>query len=181
MLPIGAMRYSVLTVALSACLFLPAATLEKLSMDDMIDKSTDIVCAKVAGVSTFLKGAVVYSRFQIQVSQRWKGNAGTQMDVVVPGGQYGTQRQIFSGAPRLQVGDEYVMFLWTGKSGLTQVIGLSQGLFDVKRNAQGEAILFRAGSQETMLDPGTGQPIADTALTMRLSDLVGTISRKLNQ
>ena len=47
------------------------------------------------------------------------------------GGVAGGIRQSVSGAPELKPGQEYVLFLWTSRSGLTQVIGLSQGLFQL--------------------------------------------------
>ena len=49
----------------------------------------------------------------------------------MPGGVVNGIRQSVTGAPELKPGQEYVLFLWTSRSGLTQVIGLSQGLFKV--------------------------------------------------
>ncbi len=49
-------------------------------------------------------------------------------------------------------GQDYVFFLWTSKSGLTQVIGLSQGLFNVTTNAQGQVTVSRGAPSTTMLD-----------------------------
>ncbi len=46
-------------------------------------------------------------------------------------------QQSFAGAPTLTAGQDYFLFLWTSKTGLTQVIGLSQGLFTVTTNSSG--------------------------------------------
>jgi len=43
------------------------------------------------------------------------------------------------------------MFLWTSKSGLTQVIGLSQGLFAVVPDSAGNSMVIRAAASEHML------------------------------
>ena len=51
-----------------------------------------------------------------------------------------------AGAPTLAAGQDYVLFLWTSKSGLTQVIGLSQGLFNVITNSQGQSIVSRGAA-----------------------------------
>ena len=37
----------------------------------------------------------------------------------------------------LKIGDEYVFFVWTSRSGLAQIIGLSQGLFNVLPDGKG--------------------------------------------
>ena len=61
-------------------------------------------------------------------------------------------QQPVAGAPTLTAGQDYVFFLWTSKSGLTQVIGLSQGLFNVTTNAQGQVIVSRGAASEPMLN-----------------------------
>ena len=116
-------------LVLGICCLAPlqSATLERLSLDDMIQKSTAIVRAKVTGSSAGFTGSIIYTHYQLQVSETYKGSAVT--DVAVPGGVAGNLRQIFAGSPTFNVGDESVFLLWTGKSGLTQVIGLTPGPF----------------------------------------------------
>lgn len=155
-----------------------AATLEKLSIEAMTQKSTEIVCGKVSASSSLLRGPVIYTKYRVQVSDRWKGAPARELDVYVPGGRYGNLAQQVSGAPKPVEGEEYILFLWTSRSGLTQVIGLSQGLFTMKRDSKGEPVLARAASGETMLD-SSGQVVEDTPVNMRLSDLVDRIKRSL--
>jgi hypothetical protein len=155
------------------CAFLPlgGATLEKLSLADMIGKSTAIIRARVGDVQTARRGNLIYSFSSVEVLEQWKGSLSATMKVAVPGGVYGGYSQEFSGAPALQPGSEYVLFLWTGTSGLNQVIGLSQGVFTLRKNEAGEMIAHRAASGETVLDPKTGQPVEDKALTLLLGEL----------
>src|SRR5579859_3953663 len=110
---------------------LSAATLQRLSLDDMIGKSTAIVRGKVASSYSAAAGPIVYTHYVVQVSERYKGGAGNTVDVAIPGGTLNGLRQTFAGTPSFNTGEEYVFFLWTGKSGVTQVIGLTQGLFAV--------------------------------------------------
>ena len=93
------------------------------------------------------------------------------MDVVVLGGTSQRLSQTFSGAPQLGGGVDYLLFLWTGPSGLTQIIGLSQGLFQLQKDDKGELIATRAAASETMLDPKTGRLVNDQAIRLRLTDL----------
>ncbi len=87
-------------------------------------------------------------------------------------------RQSFSGAPKLVPGEEYILFLWTGPSGRTQVIGLSQGVFGLQADGQGGPLVSRAPSTEAMLDPKTGQLVTDEAVRMKLSDLRARVASR---
>jgi hypothetical protein len=158
---------------------LHAATLEWLSLDDMARKSTSIVRARVTGSYAAPHGSIIYTHYVLQVLEGWKGAGPGQLDVVVPGGVAGGLRQTFSGSPRLTAGTDYVLFLWTGSSGLTHIIGLSQGLFDLKRQ-DGELIVSRGRITELMLD-SAGRPVRSEGFRMRLTDLRRHVSATLAQ
>jgi hypothetical protein len=156
-----------------------AATLEQLSFDEMVEKSTSIVRGRVIGTYTTAKGSLIYTHYRVLVSERWKGAPAAEADLVVPGGVLGNVRQSFTGAPRLAQGSDYVLFLWTGKSGLTHIIGLTQGLFDVTTDAKGNTLAVRGTSGETMLDRATGKPVTEEGLSLTLADLRTRISRAM--
>jgi hypothetical protein len=160
---------------------LPAATLEKLSLDDMVAKSTEIVRGRVvssaAGFrSPASRGGIIYTSYTIEVAERWKGSGGTRMSVAVPGGIAQGMQQTFPGAPGLASNTEYVFFLWTSRSGLTQIIGLSQGLMNLKADANGKITVSRSASTEPMVDT-QGNPIRDQAFAMSLTEFRSTMSR----
>jgi len=162
------MRLLFLLVALAP---LHAATLERLSLEELIQKSTEIVRGRMASSRTALRGPVIYTFVQVQVLDRWKGPAADRVEVAIPGGIYGRLQQSFSGAPGLEPGVDYVLFLWTGRNGITQLIGLSQGVFQVRRRADGVLLVERAASGELMLDGRTGLPVQDTPISMPLEEL----------
>lgn len=157
---------------------LGAATLEKLSLDDMIGKSTAIVRGRVTSSAAAWQGSMIYTHLKVQVLERWKGAPRAVEEVLVPGGVIRGARQSFSGAPALLEGTEYVLFLWSGRSGKTHVIGLSQGVFDIQA-APGGKLATRAASSELMLAPGTGQVIKDEAIEISLADLARRIAAVL--
>ena len=148
---------------------LSCATLERLSLSDMIAKSTAIERATVSGSYTAVEGPVIYTHYKLQVSEQLKGTAITEM--VVPGGSVNAVRQFFAGEPQFQPGDEYVFFLWTGKTGLTRIMGMTQGMFSVAPGGAADPSVTRAASRELMLDTTTGRPVKDQTLVMKLSDL----------
>lgn len=165
-------------LALLLAMLLQATTLEKLGLQDMTQVSTAIVRARVTGTYAAAQGYLIYTHYQLQVVERWKGAEASVLDIVVPGGTAKGLRQSFLGTPKLVAGREYVLFLWTGPSGRTQITGLSQGVFDLQSDAHGETVASRAASAEVMLD-AAGHPAHEDALTLQLSDLHHTVSRAL--
>ena len=164
-------RHFQLALVLTFCMMpLQGATLERLSLDDMIARSTAIVRGKVVSSYAALSGPAIYTHYSIQVSERLKGAGSSTVEVLVPGGVANGLRMSVSGAPSLNVGDEFVFFLYTGKSGLTSIIGLTQGLFSLSQGAK-DPTATRTATNELMLDPVTARPVKDETLVMPLSQL----------
>ncbi len=158
-----------LLLVLWACCLVSAATLRQLSMDQMTQSATAIVRARVTASSASVTGTTIYTHYQLQVSEVWKGAAA--QDVVVPGGVAGGYRQSFPGVPALQIGSEYVLFLWTSPAtGLTHLVGLSQGVFGVGSQSDGTMQASRPLIGEGMHD-ATGRVVNDHAVQMRLADM----------
>jgi hypothetical protein len=148
-------------------------------MADMIGKSTAIVRAQVVDSYMARSGPVIYTHYQLLVSERYKGPGQSTVDLALPGGVLGGVQQIYSGVPRLHPGEEYVFFLWTGRSGLTQVIGLTQGLFAVSASGAKNPELTRSASHEMMLEHATGRQVADRTVNTTLSTLKSQIAATL--
>lgn len=157
-------------------------TLQKLSLEDMIRQSTAIVRAQVTGSRTAQRGANIYTYYRLHVIETAKLSPaearGSDIEVGVPGGTLNGLHQMAIGSPELVKGSEYVIFLWTGKSGLTQVIGLSQGLFLTSKDSAGQIRLNRPAADEPMLDQ-QGRPVPAEALNLTWSDLRSRIHREL--
>ncbi|MGB6942255.1 MAG: hypothetical protein WBE37_07675 [Bryobacteraceae bacterium] len=168
----------ILAVVAVGCL--PASTLQRLSLNDMIQKSTMVVRGTIlAGTTAAFRGPIIYTHYQLSVTTAYKGTPGPIVDVAVPGGTLNGIRQPVAGAPVFTPGQDCVFFLWTSRSGLTQVIGLSQGLFNVTTNAQGQVIVSRGASSEPMLD-ASGQSVTDSNVQMPLTQLTGRIQAVLS-
>jgi len=157
---------------------MPGSTLQQLSLNDMIQLSTAIVHGKAQQTISSYSGSIIYTHYKIQVSETFKGPSATQLDIAVPGGASNRFQQTFAGTPTLGSSQDYVFFLWTSKSGLTQIIGLSQGLFVVTKNSAGQLMVARGPSSELMVN-AAGQPVNDSAMQMLLSDLRSQIQTAL--
>ena len=158
---------------------LPCATLEQLTLDDLIAQSTAIVRGTVVDSWAARTGSVIYTHYKIQVSENFKGPRPSFVEIVVAGGVVNNLSQSFSGSPTLNKGDQFVFFLWTSRAGLTQIMGLTQGLFAIAPGVSTDPMATRAASRELMLDPKTAQPVKDAMLSMRLSDLRSRIASTL--
>ena len=163
----------------------PATTLQYLSLDQMAQKSTAIVRGRVNSCLGKFRGPVIYTHCQVTVTEQWKGTASpSTVDVAVMGGSAADASgsrlvQNFPGAPQLAVGQEYVLFLWTGKSGLTQIIGFSQGVFDLKTLSLNSAVTaVRPAANEPMLGPD-GTPAKPESIEMTLSQLHARVAKAL--
>lgn len=158
-----------LAVALFTCGALSAATLEQLSMDKMALSATAVVRARVTGSYTSTVQSTIYTHYTLQVSEVWKGAAVTE--VMLPGGLAGGIRQSFPGVPELAVDSDYILFVWKSPvSGITHLVGLSQGLLRVSRLNDGTVIASRPKIGEMMLD-AAGRKVADVPVSMKLTDL----------
>jgi len=173
------MMQRLIILAVAAGCFAPASTLQRLSLNDMIQKSNMIVRGTIqTGTAASIRGSLIYTHYQLSVTTAYKGTPGPSVDVAVPGGVLNGLRQPVAGAPVITPSQDYVVFLWTSKSGLTQVIGLSQGLFTVTTNAQGQTVVSRGASTSPMVD-ASGQPVTDSNFQMPLSQLVSRIQAVL--
>jgi hypothetical protein len=172
---------AILTLSFSAALSLSATSLEKLSMEQLVERSTAIVQGRVLDSATMKRGSVIYTNYRIQVAKVHKGAAPATLEVSVPGGQFSGYRQSFSGTPRLESGAEYVIFVWTGRSGINHTIGLAQGVFDVKTTAAGQTWLTRGAIDALMLD-ASGKEAQDKGFSIpmsRLAELIRSSEAKL--
>ena len=170
---------SIFVSAVAFAAAMAGTTLERLSLTDMTDKSHIVVRATVLGSAAEYTGGVVRTHYHLNVTEVWKGAAATQLDVYVPGGRAGGVRELVPGAPVLDTGAEYVIFLWVGTSGRPQIIGLSQGLFNVVKDSAGTILLERPGAKESMIDPATGNSVTDQAVRMKAADVKALVKKRI--
>jgi hypothetical protein len=157
-----------------------ATTLQQMTLDQMIAQSTSVVRVKVTGSSTGVVGRDIYTYYQLQTIETLKASPSPQSTVAVPGGISGGLRQMVAGAPTLNAGQEYVLFLWTSKSGMTQVMGLSQGLFLVMQDENGNTVLVRPAATNLVLNQA-GNVVNDQGISMTLAALRTEVQKVAGQ
>ncbi len=154
-----------------------ATTLERLTLDQMVAKSTMIVRGKVLDAASQRRGSIIYTVYRLSVTERIKGATGQSVvEVYLPGGTYGGYRQTFAGTPVLTAGAEYVVFIWASPKSTNEVIGLGQGVFDVKLGSTGELVLSRGPLEADVVD-ALGRKVDDQGYKLTLQKLRATAAR----
>lgn len=165
------------TLLASLTIELCAATLEQLSEARLINESTEIVRGTVTYCNQTYRQPVIWTVCEVAVTERFKGQQASKIQVAIPGGTAAGFRQSFEGSPTLTRNSEYLFFLWQGKSGLKQIMGLSQGLLNIVKDANGNLMVARAKSEDRMVTP-EGQPVEDPGVNMPLSSLRSRITAR---
>ena len=148
-----------------------ATTLEQLSLEELIRQSTAVVRGTPQSTRVERDGSLIYTVYSFAITDHWKGETGSNIEVSLPGGSFGGLTQNFGGVPHLETGHEYVVLLWTGPSGRTQIIGLTQGLFSMRGQAGGVR-LVQASSPDVVLLPGSA---GTQQLDLSLSQFVQSV------
>jgi len=147
-----------------------ATTLERMTVETMVEKSTSIVRGTVIDTTTVQSGRMIYTVYKVKIAEMVKGaKPGATVEVYVPGGVYGREKLSIAGSPVLSAGSEYVVFLWLSPRGVNQVIGLGQGVFDVKTES-GTKMLSRGPVDATFVT-SNGAPAEDHGMRLSLSSL----------
>ena len=166
-------RVAILGACMAACA--PATTLELLGFDRLIAKATQVVRGRIGNCEGTYRGSMIYTQCTVSVLETLKGAPASQVKISVPGGHVGRIRQSIAGAPKFRLGSEYVLFLWTSPTvgfsdGFTQIMGLSQGKFEVQGAGPTQTAVRTAVADVTMLD-GMGQPVEDAGVRMTVAHL----------
>ena len=164
-------------LALTTLLPSPATTLQRLSVDDMVEKSTGIVRATATPVSSFQRSGMIYTAYRLAVSVTLKGSPVATVEGAVPGGDYQGSHQSVAGSPVLRPGIEYVVFYWTGPSGTNYIVGMCQGLLEVHAGTSGEVVLRRRAMNSEVFGTQSGSE-PEHGLTLKWEDLHAKVSRQ---
>jgi hypothetical protein len=147
-------------------------------------QSTAVVQGKVTGERTVQAGPLLYTLKTVAISKRWKGANAAMIEVATPGGRLGDQQQRFGGAPLIEQGVEYVLFLWQGPSGRTQITGFSQGVCEVRTKPDGSVRVVRRPSSDVLIAPdgtaaaeGDGLDLPYEAFSQLLGEAIGGAAR----
>jgi hypothetical protein len=135
-----------LLVAILAVPALWATTAVERTESDLIQESAVIVAGHCTHLQSQWVGRTLVTLATIQVSEVLKGNAGSQVTVVLPGGVDSSRRipvaMSYPAAPEIFQRENVLLFL--GPEDLVansySIVGFSQGKFSLVESAQGKQV-----------------------------------------
>jgi len=116
---------------------------------------------------------------ELDVLQTWKGSPRGRLTVVQPGGERDGLAQRVAGVAVLDVGNEVALFL-ERQGPLWRVVGLSQGVYRVERQADGaaRAVPVAVDGLQLVVPPGSS-PHPRAAVP--LDELQGQVRREVQR
>jgi hypothetical protein len=178
-------RQVVRTVLLAALLgALPASATTQLAVDlsGLTQGSDAVVHGVVRRVESRWSGDKmrIVTDVEIEVTESIKGQAGSTVLVVQPGGRVGDVGQVVHGLAAFAPGEEVVVFLEKRGPRAFRVASMAQGKYQVKRDAAGKSVMAVPESSEALLlDPVTRKPTASALKPMTLVELKAAVRAAL--
>jgi len=175
-------------MAVSLLLLLCAGTLQattalQLDLDALTDKSALIVIGKVdSKEAKWDAGRTgIWTHHSITVSETLKGTHEKTREVCIRGGVVGDTGQHVSGAGSLDVGSEYLLFLWKDDDGRWQLQGMVQGAFAITE-VEGVKHAKNSLAGLSIVDAATFKPVKESKpLDYTLADLKKNVADRVKQ
>lgn len=166
---------------------LPAAATTMLQLDvpELSQNSDTVVHGTVRRVESRWSGdrRRILTDVEIQVTESLKGQPGSTVLVIQPGGKMGDLGQTVHGTASFTPGEEVVVFLERKGASAFQLSGMAQGKYQVRRAADSQTVLAvpEDTQQVLLLDPDTRQATQSTRQTLTLRELKAAIRTALQQ
>ena len=162
-----------------------ATTMLRLDVPELSQNSDAVVHGTVRRVESRWSGdrRRILTDVEIQVTESLKGQPGSTVLVIQPGGKMGDIGQMVHGTASFVPGEEVVVFLERKGASAFQLSGMSQGKYQVRRAADNPTAL--AVPEDTqhvlLLDPDTRQASTTARKTLTLQELKAAIRTALQQ
>ena len=117
-----------------AMLILPAqasaSSARQASLTELVELSTDIVVGQVETRESFWDKQRIYTKHLVSVQETWFGKQSEKtIEVLTLGGVVGNLGQSVDGSPKLEQGQQVLLFMARDAKAGLHPIGLSQGVF----------------------------------------------------
>ena len=169
-----------------------ATVVLRTDVEDLADLCHTSVLGKVvsSAVQTEEDGGRIWTTWRVRVAETWidetrldaaAGADASGVDEVVvsvPGGEADGVTQEMEGAPRLTVGERAVLFLWKRPDGRLLVVGQAQGVFHVRRDADGSDVCENDVAGLALVDRA-GKRAEAAPLKLSVADLRTRVAARL--
>lgn len=126
-------------------------TVQRMELSQLVSTSDNIVQGRVESVEARFENKAAFTYVSVIVDDPLKGEPRRAVLVRQLGGKIGALNVSAAGMPRFKPGDSVILFLRNRRDGTFDVVGLSQGKYDIVNDS---AIANVSGI--SVLDPKTG-------------------------
>lgn len=182
------LRFALATILAAALLFgQPAAatTMLRIDLPELSQTANTVVHGTVRRVESRWSGdrRRIVTDVEIEVTEALKGQVGSTVLLIQPGGTVGDIGQTVHGLATFTPGEEVVVFLDRHGSRSFRVTGMAQGKYQVRRSADGRSALAvpEGTGDALLLDPDTRKPTSSTQRALSLEELKAAIRAALQQ
>lgn len=176
---------ALLAVALLIGLPAAATTMLRIDLPELAQSSDTVVHGTVRRMESRWSADKrrIVTDVEIEVAETLKGQAGSTVLIVQPGGRVGDIGQIVHGLASFAEGEEVVVFLERRGTSAYRVMGMAQGKYQIRRSADHRSALAvpENTGDALLLDPSTRQPSATAPRTLTLDELKAAIKTALQQ
>lgn len=176
---------ALLAVALLIGLPAAATTMLRIDLPELAQGSDTVVHGTVRRTESRWSSDKrrIVTDVEVEVTEALKGQAGSTVLVVQPGGRVGDVGQVVHGLASFSEGEEVVVFLERRGTSAFRVMGMAQGKYQVRRSADGRSVLAvpENTGDALLLDPSTRQPSTTAQRTLTLDELKAAIKTALQQ
>jgi hypothetical protein len=162
-----------------------ATTMLRLDVPELALSSDTVVHGTVRRVESRWSGdhRRIITDVEIQVTEALKGQPGSTVLLIQPGGAVGDIGQVVHGSASFAPGEEVVVFLARQGASAFKLSGMAQGKYQVRRAADSQTVLAvpEDTQQVLLLDPDTRQATNSTRKTLTLQELKAAIRTALQQ
>jgi hypothetical protein len=156
-----------------------ATTLLRMSLQQMAASADLVVRGRCVNVESHWENGAIWTIAEIDVTESLKGASPLHIRVRSPGGRVGHIVSHVDSTPKIREGQDDVLFLQKNRLGDYSVTAWAEGMFHVRRAADGQETVRQASSDIAVFDPATRQFQTDGIRNLRLSDFRRQLVRAL--
>ena len=167
----------VLALIAANALEVHASVVVRMDLPKLVEVSDSIVQGTVTRVEVTWDpdAKMVYTSARIKIDDRLKGDRSQELTIRQEGGKIGAMTVHVSGSPSFRVGQQMIVFLDSRADGTFNVVGLTQGKYDIVNGAAVSNVSGLELLNETtgrIERPGTSAMLNVDALKARIRGLV---------
>ncbi|MCB1018639.1 MAG: hypothetical protein H6509_07760 [Bryobacterales bacterium] len=168
----------ILSLLLLVAALLPGATVPRMSFEQIVRDSPRAVHGVVvrSWSAWDAQRTAIWTHYEVRVSETLRGPASSTLTISEPGGVAGDVAMRVPGAPRLEVGEQAVLFAYPTPLGHWRIRGWGQGRFPVETVA-GRSVVRGPRVDAVRLTDRTAALTAESAGTPGGEDLAAFLGR----